>query len=105
MIQKSTDTGPSYTKLRTEKQELGHNFDRREGHNRKKSGNSAKCSFQFAHYLTYHSICQFKDTQVYMRDKKKKTRNSQGIYRYPKGMKLRAMQDSLIASILMKHQE
>lgn len=72
MVQKSTDTGPSYTKLRTEKQELGHNFDRREGHTRKKSGNSTKCSFQFAPYLAYHSICQFKDTQVCMRDKKKK---------------------------------
>lgn len=28
MIQKSTYTGPSYTKLRTEKQELGHNVDK-----------------------------------------------------------------------------
>lgn len=28
MIQKSTYTGPSYIKLRTEKQELGHNFDK-----------------------------------------------------------------------------
>lgn len=35
-----------------------------------------------------------------MRDKKKKAQNSQGIYRYPKGMKLRAMQDSLIENYL-----
>lgn len=27
MIQKSTYSGPSYTKLRAEKQELGHNFN------------------------------------------------------------------------------
>lgn len=57
MIQKSTYTGPSYTKLRTGKQELGHNFDRREGCIRKKSGNSEKSTFQFAPYLAYHSIC------------------------------------------------
>lgn len=91
MIQKSTYTGPSQTKLRTEKQELGHNFDKEKDAPEKKSGNSEKSSFQFAPYLANHSICQFKDIQMYMRDKKKKSQNSQGIYRYPKGMRLRAM--------------
>lgn len=66
----------------------------------KKISNSEKSSFQFAPYVANHSICQFKDTRVYMRDKKKKSQNSQGIYRYPKGMRLRAMQDSIIASYL-----
>lgn len=37
-----------------------------------------------------------------MTDKKKKKQNSQGFYRYPKGMRLKAMQDSLTASYLNK---
>lgn len=104
MIQKLTYMGPSYTKLRTEKQELGHNFDKKDAPE-KKSGNSETSSFQFAPDLANHSICQFKDTRVYMRDKKKKSQNSQGIYRYTKGMRLRAMKTLLLQAILMKCQE
>lgn len=101
MIQKSTYPGPSFTKLRAEKQELRDNFDKeKDAPEKKKSGNSEKSRFQFAPFLANHSICQFKDTQVYMRDKKKKKQNSQRIYRYPKGMRLRVMQESLIAGYL-----